>query len=286
MKAALDAAGVKDLNSARLAAAKRKEHERRLSDIRKEITNLAPGNRAKKLQTGLQALRDHMGELRGRLTAEMKKLALAELPDEAALAKQIEENHLKGERLATDIASAEARLAGPQDVLAQADKKLRSAQDQVAILKATTDTKKADLEAGRATSSDAQLSLSAESLLRDATEKEAQVREREKNESDGVEAIDARIKRLEGAATNYQRSVVSLGTEVTRLTTLIEANEGAGVEELLLAAEAERDRLASVVAEYEKEGSVIELLLTTLDAAESEAKNLYLAPVVGRVEPI
>jgi energy-coupling factor transporter ATP-binding protein EcfA2 len=285
LKAAFDAAGVRDLNSARLAAAKRKEHERRLSDIRKEITNLAPGNRAKKLQTGLQALRDHMGELRGRLTAEMKKLALAELPDEAALAKQIEENHGKGERLATDIASAEARLAGPQDVLAQADKKLRSAQDQVAVLKATIDTKKADLEAGRAISSDAQLTLSAESLLRDATEKETQVSEREKNESDSVEVIDARIKRLEGAATNYHRSVVSLGTEVTRLTTLIEANEGAGVEELLLTAEAERDRLASVVAEYEKEGAILELLLTTLDAAESEAKNLYLAPVVGRVEP-
>jgi uncharacterized protein YhaN len=285
LRAALDTAGVKDLSSARIAAAQRKEQERRLSDIRKEITNLAPGNRAKKLQAGLQALRDHLAELRGRLNADMKKLALAALPDEPALAKQIEENHQKGEQLAAEIATAEARLAGPQDVLAQADKKLRSVQDQVAALKATIDTKKADLEAGRSTSSDAQLTSSAEILLREAVEKETRVSERERNESENVEVIDARIKRLEGAATNYQRSVVNLGNEITRLTALIEANEGAGVEELLLAAEAERDRLGNMVAEYKKEVSVLELLRATLDAAESETKSRYLAPVVARVEP-
>ena len=100
-----------------------------------------------------------------------------------------------------------------------------------------------------------------------------------------MEAIDARIKRLEGGVANHQRSVASLGNEVTRLAALIEANEGAGVEELLLAAEAERDRLASAVAEFEKEAAVLQLLLETLETAESEAKNRYLAPVVSRVEP-
>src|SRR6185437_12280131 len=103
----------------------------------------------------------------------------------------------------------------------------------------------------------------------------------ERSQGESVEAIDARIKRLESAASYHQRSLANLGNEVTRLTTLIAANSGAGVEEALLAAEAERDRLTGVVAELEQEVAVLQLLLETLEAAESEAKNRYLAPVVG-----
>src|SRR5271167_3407904 len=64
-----------------------------------------------------------------------------------------------------------------------------------------------------------------------------------------------------------------------------EVPEGVGVEEILLAAEAERDHLTSVVAEFEQEAEVLRLLLATLETAESEAKNRYLAPGVTRVEP-
>ena len=53
----------------------------------------------------------------------------------------------------------------------------------------------------------------------------------------------------------------------------------------LLAAEAERDRLAGMVAEFEQGVAVLQLLLDSLETAESEAKNRYLAPVISRVEP-
>jgi uncharacterized protein YhaN len=285
MKAALEAAGVHNLASARIAAAQRKEHERRLAEIRKETTGLAPGNRARKLAAGLEALKNHVGELRGRLKAEMEKLTLATLPEEEKLADDIEKNHQEGAQLATNIETAEAALAGPQDLLARADRKLRSTQERLAGLRGTIDTKKADLEAGRASFTDAQLAENAETLEREAAGKEGQLAEQERNQGESVEAIDARIKRLEGAAANHQRSVADLGREVTRLTALIEANEGAGIEEMLLATEAERNRLADIVAEFEQEAAVLQLLLDKLETAESEAKNRYLAPVVGRVEP-
>ena len=54
---------------------------------------------------------------------------------------------------------------------------------------------------------------------------------------------------------------------------------------MLLAAEAERDRLAGMVAEFEQGAAVLELLLDSLETAESEAKNRYLAPVISPVEP-
>jgi energy-coupling factor transporter ATP-binding protein EcfA2 len=285
MKATLEAAGVKDLASARAAAAQRKEHLRRSIDIKKEMENLAPGNRSKKLAVGLEALKSYLGELRGRLKREMEKSEFTELPGEDELTSDIERNHEEGARLAAETATAEAALAGPQDVLVQADRKSRSILERLAGLKGAIETKKADLEAGRASVGDEQLLNNAETLEREATTKDERLAEKERSQGESLEAIDARIKRLEGAATNHQRSVANLGNEVTRLTALIEANEGTGVEEMLLATEAERDRLTSAVAEFEKEAAVLQLLLETLEAAEGEAKTRYLAPVVGRVEP-
>jgi uncharacterized protein YhaN len=141
------------------------------------------------------------------------------------------------------------------------------------------------LGARRASFNDAQLAANAETLERDAAGKEELLSEQERNQGESLEAIDARIKRLEGAANNHQRLVADLAKEVTRLTALIEANEGVGVEEMLLAAEAERDRLAGMAAEFEQGAAVLQMLLDTLETAESEAKNRYLAPVIGRVEP-
>jgi chromosome segregation ATPase len=285
LKAAFEAAGVKDLAAARIAAAQRKEYLRRCSDIGKELANLAPGNRSKKLAAGLDALKGHLGELRGRLKVEMETYELPTVPAEDQLTSDIANNHAEGARFAAEIKTAEAELAGPQDTFAQADKKLRAARERLAGLVGMIETRRADLDAGRSGASDEQLTATAESLERDAVTKDEHLAEKTRSQGETVEAIDARIKRLEGAASNHQRSVANLGIEVTRLNAMIEANEGAGIEEMLLATEAERDRLSSAVAEFEKEAAVLQLLLETLEAAEGEAKTRYLAPVVSRVEP-
>lgn len=285
MRAALEAAGVESLSAARVAAAQRKEHVRRSNDIAKELTNLAPGNRSKKLAAGLEALKNYSSELRGRLRIDMQNCELIELPAEGNLTRDIQENLSEGARLEAEIKTAEAELAGPADVLLQADKKLRNIRERLAGLNGTVETKRADLAANRVTFSDEQLVSTADAMESEATAKDALLAEKERDEGESSEAIDARIKRLEGTAVNHQRSVATLSNEITRLTALIEANEGAGVEEMLLAAEAERDRLTGAIAELEQEAEVLQLLLDTLDTAESEAKARYLAPVVSRVEP-
>ena len=66
---------------------------------------------------------------------------------------------------------------------------------------------------------------------------------------------------------------------------MIEASEGAGVEEALELAKAEQVRLEAAVKGYEEDVAVLQLLQHTLREAEREAKALYLAPVVSRVEP-
>ena len=285
LKASLEAVGVPDIASARNVAAQRREHERNLAELRRDLANLAPGNRQKKLAPGLESLKTHVSELRGRLKSELEALRLADLPHEDALSEEIAKTHDEGARLAAEVAKNEAALAGPQEVLAQADKQLRKVEDRVAGLKGTIGTRNADLTASRATHDDAILEANVRSFEIDASEKERTFSEMERIQGDTLETIDARIKRLEGAAVNHHRSVAALTNEVTRLSALVEANEGAGVDEMLLETLAERDRLLATVAEFTQEATVLQLLYETLETAEREAKNHFLAPVVARVQP-
>ena len=181
LKAALDAAGVKDLSAARVAAAQRKEHERRLAEVRREISGLAPGNRSKKMAAGLDAVRNRISELTGRLTAETKKLALPALPKSIDIENQIQKNHAQGAQLLADIESNEAALVGPKELLNQADRKLQKVQERMVDLTAAFATKKAVLDAGRANTSDEQLATNAQTLPRSNREKLTTSRTREKS---------------------------------------------------------------------------------------------------------
>lgn len=285
LAAALSAAGVSDLAAARTAAAQRREHERALAQIRKELSNVAPGDRQKKLAPGLEALRAYVSALRGGLKSELEALALEILPQDDALAAEVATVRAEGDQLASEIAMQEAALSGPKTALADAEKLLRKHEDRSTALMATIGTRNSDLAAARANRNDDTLAEDAAKLERDADEKELDHAEKEKSQGESVEAIDARIKRLEAAAANHQRGVATLINEVTRLTALIQAQEGLGVEELLLTKQAERDRLREAVTGYEQEAAVLQLLIEALEDAEREAKNRYLAPVVQRVQP-
>jgi DNA repair exonuclease SbcCD ATPase subunit len=285
LKVSLEAAGTEDLSVARRAAALRREYERRLAEVHREIVGLAPGDRSTGLKAGLDALRNCVSELRGRLNAEMEKLILSELPEAAHINNYIEATYEEATQLAADIQMAENRLAGPRGLLAEAVKSLQNLQERLAGLNGTFETKNADLAAGRATTSDEQLAAEAEALSCETSDKKALLTSLEQGQVESVEAIDARIGRLEGAASNYRKSVAQLNNDITRLTVLIEANEGAGVEEALDASQAELERLTRIVKDFQQEAAVLQLLLDTLETAEREAKNRYLAPVVSRVEP-
>jgi len=285
LNVALEAAGASSLTAARQAAAKRRELERQLAVISREITNLAPLDPAAKLAAGLDARRSRVNELRGRLKAELEALHLSTPPAADEIAREIAETHERAEQLAADIRTAEAALAGPKSVLADAVTTLGGLEERLTAQRATLETKQVTLVAGRAQSSDQELSAQAEELALRANQSRTTLWGLEGSQGETVEAIDIRIKRLEAAGRNHQGALASLNNEITRLTTLIEANEGAGVEEALEIALADRLRLDAAVKDYEQEVTVLQLLQQTLRQAEREAKALYLAPILNRVEP-
>jgi energy-coupling factor transporter ATP-binding protein EcfA2 len=283
--AALETAHAENLTAARHALAERRELERQLAEVRREIAGLAPRDPSTKLAAGLDARQTRISELRGRLKTELDGLTLSALPTPAEIAKEIAETHDRAGQLASDIQKAEAALDGPKGVLAEATTTLQEHEHRLSGRQGTLETKQAALTAGRAQSSDEELSAHATTLTLRADEEQAALTTLENSQGETVEAIDIRIKRLETAGRNHQDAVSALNNEITRLTTLIEASEGAGVEEALEVARAEQARLEAAVKGYEEEAAVLQLLQQAVREAEREAKALYLAPVVSRVQP-
>jgi len=285
LMAALETARAENLTAARHALAERRELERQLAEVRRGIAGLAPRDPSTKLAAGLDARQTRVSELRGRLKTELDGLTLSALPTAAEIAKEIAETHDRAEQLAIDIQAAEAALDGPKGVLVEASTTLQEHEHRLAGRQGTLESKQAALAAGRAQSSDEELSAHATALTLRANEQQTALTTLENSQGETVEAIDIRIKRLETAGRNHQDAVAGLNNEITRLTTLIEASEGAGVEEALEIAKAEQARLEAAVKGYEEEAAVLQLLQQALREAEREAKALYLAPVVSRVQP-
>ena len=282
---ALQAVGADDLSAARAAAAERRELSRQFSDLHREITELAPRDVANNLPAGLDARRRRANELRGRLAKEMKSLALIVLPTYQEIEAEIAATHQEGEELAAGIVTAEAAVGGPRQVLSETTTSLQALQQRLAGLRSTFERNQATLSASRAQHSDDKLSAEAASLSRLAAAAQTTLAELQRDQGETVDDIDIRIRRFEAAARNHLDAVAQLNNDITRLTALIEANEGAGVEEALDAACAEEEWLKAAVNGYKDETAVLQLLRDTLRSAEQEAKTLYLEPVVRRTEP-
>ena len=100
-----------------------------------------------------------------------------------------------------------------------------------------------------------------------------------------AELLQARIERLGDAIENRNQRRSGLTAAISRLQGIIEAQEGAGIDEAIANTERELDQARQRAARFERDVAVLELLLSTLHEAELEAKERYLAPVLDRVRP-
>jgi uncharacterized protein YhaN len=285
IRVALEAAGAESLATARYALARRHELDRKLAEVRREIAGLAPYDPTTRLAAGLDARQTRVRELQGRLQTELEGLGLSALPTSEEIADEIAAIHERAGQLAAEVEEAEVAVEGPKGVLAEENTTLQELEQRLAGRRGTLETKQATLAAGRAEASDEVLSAHAVELTLLAATQQTALTQLETEQDETVETIDVRIRRLEAAGRNHQEAVAGLNNEITRLTALIEANEGAGVEEELEIARAEQARLEAAVKGYEEDAAVLQLLQQTLREVEREAKALYLTPVVSRIEP-
>ena len=97
--------------------------------------------------------------------------------------------------------------------------------------------------------------------------------------------MEARISRLDTALQERRDKRSGLKEKVIGLESHIEALEGAGLDEAIQQKAREVELAKDQLQRREREVSVLNLLLSTLRSAETEAKERYLSPVLKRVRP-
>jgi uncharacterized protein YhaN len=286
LREALQAVSAGSVEQAEQTCAARKQCEADLANARQKLAGHTPADLAQKLGAGVEALRNHVAVLQARLDHGLVKASLAALPDleeaQEALVKAESLERLANER----VALARAPLEGLEDHHAE---KIRAhagaageragALDEQSRLTAARELRlqeeSAEVLSERLNSSNAAL-LAQKSII------EAIERSRP---PDTVATLDSRIVRYGSALRNYAQARQANQQRHAVLQSQIEREEGVGIEEQVAAAQQKVDSFDRECACFQREIKVLELLLESLEQAEKEAKERYMAPVVQRITP-
>lgn len=279
LRTALKQAGAQSLVDAENLRDQRRTFEATAKAAEQELKRRTPSDGALKLQNRIEELRLWQASL----SSEWQTTALPERDQaEAALRNtQKDLRNAKNEERATRAAFEERRQAVEQhstEVL-----KVRTAMDsQTGVIQRLEEKLRNDVE----TTSDEQLDVAVRAAERAVEEQQRTVSELEEDESTSERPrLEARIRRLESAIEQRAELRTSLKTENARLSERIEINDGAGIDEAIEHTQRELEQATQERNHLEREIAVLDLLRDTLRAAEIEAKERYLAPVINRVRP-
>ena len=278
LHAALSEAGARSLADAQVLRDQRRDLEVTASAARQELDRIVPGGDASTLQPRIDELR-----------------ALEDVPTEGETTQLPQRDHAEAA-----LASAQADLQKARDeerIAREAvDGRAQAVSDlsvEVRTLRNTVDNqaelveKRAErLQSDAEAVSDQQLAEASDTALQAVTDQQQTVSGLEEEWSDSARSqLDARITRLENAIRQRESSRVELRLDIVRLRERIEAHDSAGIDEAIERTQHELDQVTRQRDRFKREVKVLDLLADTLRAAESEARERYLEPVVSRVHP-
>ena len=262
-----------------LLRAERRDLEVIASAARQELERLAPPSDAPTLQPRID-------ELRHSLTALLSEGEADQLPQrghaEAALdsAQTDLQKARDEERIAREAVDARAQA------VAELSLEVRTSQITVNNQTELIEKRKERLRIDAEAVSDQQLAAASDAAALAVTEQQQTVSELEEEWSASARTqLEARISRLKVAIEKRESSRVESRIEIVRLCERIEVHDSAGIDEALEHTQHELEQATRQLDRFSRELEVLDLLARTLRAAESEAKERYLAPVVNRVHP-
>ena len=284
LKDALQAGGIKTVNGAEDQYTRRQKLLQTAELARQEAELHAPATDDH--DAGAQALSDYIEGFRKILARDMADLDAEKLPEhaEAEVAWRAAVEHAEEARCAVD--TARATLAGPEKTLSQFHTELGTVKARYDDGKERLETLRRELAGAEQELSDDQLQARIDAAQAELSEQETAVAGLEAQRTDEtIPQLEARIARLDRAIQDRRDKRGNLKEKIAGLRSHVEALEGAGLDEAiqqkareLAFCEEERRRTA-------REVQVLSLLLSTLRAAEQDAKERYLSPVLNRVRP-
>ena len=279
LHAALSEVGAKSLADAQILRDQRRDLEVTAGAARQELDRLAPSGSASTLQPRIDELRQ----------------ALEALPAEEDTVQMPQRDHAEG---ALDSAQTELQKVRDEERIAReaVDERARAVSDlrvEVRTLQNTVDSqtelverRDERLQSDAEAVSDQQLAAASDTAAQAVTEQQQAVSSLEEERPASTRTqLEARISRLQTAIEQRASSRVDLRIESVRLRERIEVQDSAGIDEAIEHTQHELEQATRRRDRLERELEVLDLLADTLRAAESEAKERYLAPVVNRVHP-
>ena len=279
LHAALSEVGANTLVDAQILRDQRRDLEATASAARRELERLAPPGSAPTLQPRIDELRQALEAL----PAEEDTVQVPQR-DHAEAALDSAQSELQKardeERIAREAVNGRARAVADLSVEVRT---LQNAVDsQTELVERRDERLRSDAEAVP----DQQLAAASETAAQAVTEQQQAVSSlEEERPSSARTQLEARISRLQTAIEQRASSRVDLRIESVRLRERIEVHDSAGIDEAIEHTQHELEQATRRRDRFERELEVLDLLSETLRAAESEARERYLAPVVNRVHP-
>ena len=284
LKNALQAGGIKTVNEAEDQYTQRHKLLQTAELARQEAELHAPATDDH--DAGAQALSGYIEGLRKILAREMADLDAKRLPEhaEAAAALRAAVEHAEDARRAVD--TARATLAGPEKTLSQFHTELGTVKARYDDGKERLETLRRELAAAEQELPDDQIQERIDVAQVELSEQEATFAGLEAQRTDEtIPQLEARIARLDRAIQDRRDKRGNLKEKIAGLRSHVEALEGAGLDEAIQQKARELEFCEEERRRTAREVQVLSLLLSTLRAAEQDAKERYLSPVLNRVRP-
>ena len=279
LRAALEQAGAQSLAEAELFRDRRRDLEAAAIVARQELERLVPLGEALELQNRIDELRQWQRSLPSQL--KTVKLPERDYAEKALQGAQTELQKAR-ERVRVDRAVVEERASS----VAELNAEVLRAQSGVEFRTELVQLRQEKLLSDAGTVPDEQLVLVTDAAEQALTEQKQIVSNRESAWSAGVRPqLEARISRLEEAIGQRVNRRAELRTEIARLRERIEIHDSAGIDEAIEHTRYDLEQAKQRCDRLIHEVEVLDLLGKMLRAAEAEAKERYLAPVLKHVRP-
>ena len=279
LRAALREAGAQSLAEAEILRDQRRDLAADAIAAQQELERLAaPG--------GALALQNRIDELRQWQASLPSERQTTELPerDHAEAALRSTQAELQDARSEERIARAAVEERGP--AVAERRAEVLQAQSAVDFQTEMIQRREKKLRSDAEVAPDDQLAAATDAAERAVAEQQQVVSALEEVGSAGARPqLEGRITRLESKIGKRTNLRADSRTDIARLRERIEVHDSAGIEEAVEHTQHELEQATRQRDHLKREIDVLDLLSKTLRAAESEAKERYLAPVLNRVRP-
>ena len=279
LQAALSEVDAKTLADAQILRDQRRDLEVTAGAVRQELERLAPPDSAPALQPRIDELRQALETL----PAEDDTVQLPQRDQaEAALGSaQTELQKARDEeRIARETVDERARAIS--DLSVEVRTLQNTVDSQTELVERRDESLRSDAEAVP----DEQLAAASDAAAKAVMEQQQAVSSLEEGRPASARTqLEARISRLHTAIEQRRSSRVDLRIESVRLRERIEVHDSAGIDEAIEHTQHGLEQATRRRDRFGRELEVLDLLAETLRAAESEARERYLAPIVNRVHP-